>query len=41
VIEVKDRKTGERTDVPLASAVDHLRMCCEAKSQRSEALLHS
>jgi hypothetical protein len=24
VIEVKDRKTGERTEVALASAVEHL-----------------
>jgi prolyl-tRNA synthetase len=24
VIEIKDRRTGERTDVALASAVDHL-----------------
>ena len=41
VIEVKDRKTGERTEVALASAVEHLRMCCGATPQRSEALLHS
>jgi prolyl-tRNA synthetase len=25
VIEVKDRRTGERTDVPLADVVEHIR----------------
>jgi hypothetical protein len=24
VVEVRDRRTGERTDVPVADAVDHL-----------------
>ena len=27
-IEVKDRRTGERTDVPVADAVEHLRATC-------------
>ena len=24
-VEVRDRRTGERTDIPIADAVDHLR----------------
>jgi prolyl-tRNA synthetase len=40
VIEVKDRKTGERTEVALTSAVEHLSMSCRATPQRSKALVH-
>jgi prolyl-tRNA synthetase len=28
VVEVRDRATGERQDVPIAQAVDHLRGVC-------------
>ncbi|MEX2445773.1 MAG: His/Gly/Thr/Pro-type tRNA ligase C-terminal domain-containing protein, partial [Dehalococcoidia bacterium] len=30
VIEVKDRKSGERTDVPIDDAVEHLAGVCDA-----------
>jgi prolyl-tRNA synthetase len=41
VIEVKDRRTGERTEVALGSAVEHLRMCCGPTPPRSKVLVHS
>jgi prolyl-tRNA synthetase len=37
VVEVKDRRTGERTEVALSSAVEHLRASCGPAPRRSEA----
>jgi prolyl-tRNA synthetase len=37
VIEVKDRRTGECTEVALASAVEHLRASCGPTPQRTGA----
>jgi prolyl-tRNA synthetase len=37
VVEVKDRRTGERTEVALSSAVEHLRASCGPTPRRSGA----